>query len=115
MEREVLAERLELGFDWTDLNVWLEMSRWAVTGEVEFQQAWAESGTPVLAIAGDRDTLAPVADVRGAFDQCTSEKRDLREFDLYEDGLHWGHLDLVLGRDAQAVVWPEILRWIEGL
>ena len=115
MEREVLVERLELGFDWTNLNVWLEMAHWAATGEVGFQQGWANSGTPVLAIAGDRDTLAPLADVRGAFDQCTSENRVLREFDLYEDGLHWGHLDLVLGRDAQAVVWPEILRWIVAL
>jgi pimeloyl-ACP methyl ester carboxylesterase len=115
MEREILSERLELGFDWTNLNVWLEMSRWSVSGEAEFHRPWADSGTPLLAIAGDRDTLAPMAAVRGAFDQCTSDNRVLREFDLYEDGLHWGHLDLVLGREAQDVVWPEILRWLEGV
>ena len=115
MEREILADRLELGFDWTNLNVWLDMSRWASSGEVGFHSDWVESATPVFAIAGDRDTLAPMSAVRGAYDQCTSEKRALREFDLYEDGFHWGHLDLVLGREAPEIVWPEILQWVQQL
>jgi len=115
MERDILAKRLRLGCDWTSLGVWLQMSRWASTKKVDFHQAWADSGTPVLAIAGDKDSLAPIEDVRGAFDQCSSDNRRLREFGLYDDGIHWGHLDIVLGRDAQEVVWPEILQWAEAL
>ena len=46
IEPDLLAERLEKGFDWTSVRVWQEMSRWAVEGRFDYEEAWAETALP---------------------------------------------------------------------
>jgi pimeloyl-ACP methyl ester carboxylesterase len=112
VERELLDERLRRGFDWTSVRVWLEMSRWAVEKSFDYEDEWAEMRHPLLVMLGDKDSLLPPTDGRRAFDLSISEDRTLREFNLYEDGMHWGHLDLVLGRHAPRYTWPCLDSWM---
>ena len=112
VEPDLLAERLELGFDWTSVRVWLEMSRWGATGRFEYDEAWAQTDVPVLVCLGDRDHLMPVRDGRVAFARSGSADKRLLVFDDYTHEVHWGHLDLILGRLAPRHVWTAVEAWM---
>jgi polyhydroxyalkanoate synthase subunit PhaC len=112
VEPELLAERLERGFDWTSMAMWKEMSRWSVDGLPPFDRAWNQARTPVLVALGDKDHLMPPEDGRTAFDRAGGADRTLKVFDDWHDGVHWGHLDLVLGRHASRHVWPYVADWM---
>jgi pimeloyl-ACP methyl ester carboxylesterase len=112
LEPEILQERLARGFDWTSVKVWQEMSRWAATGQFEWDQAWSHTDVPLLVIAGDRDRLMPPRDAKVAFDRSGSRDKTWLLFDDWQHQVHWGHLDLVMGRHASAVVWPAMQEWM---
>jgi hypothetical protein len=67
---------------------------------------------PLLVIAGDPDHLMLPDDARVAYDLSGSTDRTLRIFDDYTTGLHWGHLDLVVGTEAPRHVWPLLRDWM---
>ena len=112
LEPELLAERLERGFDWTSLHVWLDMSRWAHEGGFDYAQAWAAADVPLLVITGDLDHLMPPPDARAAFTESGSRDKQLLELEPWNTGAHWGHLDLVSGKAAPEHVWAPVRRWI---
>lgn len=112
MERELLEERLRLGFDWTSVEVWLEMSKWATGGTFPYAAAFRETDVPLFVIAGNRDPLLSAADARHIFEDAFSQDRTFVEFEPFEHEVHWGHIDLILGKRAPAIVWPRILDWL---
>jgi pimeloyl-ACP methyl ester carboxylesterase len=114
MEEPLLAERLERGFDWTAANVWFDMARWGRTGRFDYEDAWRDMRAPVLVVAGDLDHLMLPEDARSAYDLSGSPDRTLVVLDDYGTGVHWGHLDLVLGRHAPTHVWPLLRDWMRA-
>lgn len=114
MERPLLEERLRLGFDWTSVEVWLEMSRWATGGTFPYAAAFREVDVPVFVIAGDRDPLLTPADARHLFEDARSADKTFVEFEPFEHEVHWGHIDLILGRRAPDLVWPRIVGWLDA-
>ncbi len=112
IEPELLAERLERGFDWTSLHVWLDMSCWAAGDELDYEAAWRATDVPLLVITGDLDHFMPPADARAAFDESGSSDRELLNLEPWNTGSHWGHLDLVSGTAAPEQVWQPILAWL---
>jgi pimeloyl-ACP methyl ester carboxylesterase len=112
VEPELLAERLEKGFDWTSVQVWLDMARWSFTDRFDFAEEWRQTDVPLLCISGDLDHLMPPADARAAFDESGSSDRTLLELEPWTTGLHWGHLDLISGTNAPTHVWTPILDWM---
>lgn len=114
VEPEILQERLERGFDWTSVKVWQEMARWAATGLFEWDADWAGTDVPLLVIAGDEDHLMPPKDAASAYERSGSRDKTWHIFDDWHHEVHWGHLDLVLGRKASAHVWPFIGEWMEA-
>ncbi len=112
VERDLLEERLVRGFDWTSVTVWLEMSRWAATGQFDFAEAWSETDVPLAVVVGDKDALMPLGDARRAFDESGSRDKVLKIFEPYDHAVHWGHLDLILGRHAPRETWPWIDAWL---
>jgi len=114
LEPELLAERLREGFDWTSVTVWQEMSRWSAEGRNPFEEAWRTTDLPLLVLLGDQDHLLPPADGRVAYDLSGSHDKTLRIFDDWHDQVHWGHLDLILGRHAPAHVWPALEGWMRA-
>jgi pimeloyl-ACP methyl ester carboxylesterase len=114
IEEDVLAERLERGFDWTSAAVWFEMARWGARGRFAHEGAWKQCEVPVLVTAGDLDHLALPEEARLAYDLSGSRDRTWRAFGLEDTGHRWGHLDLVLGRHAPAHVWPFVADWLRA-
>ncbi|MFT5586238.1 MAG: polyhydroxyalkanoate synthase [Cognaticolwellia sp.] len=113
VEQELLDERLGNGFDWTSFQVWVEMCQWAVSGRFDpYQEPFRTCGVPLLVIAGDKDHLCGPGDARVPYDLAEWEDKTLRIFDLYQDGVHFGHLDLILGTSAGGLVWPVVHDWM---
>lgn len=112
VEPELLAERLERGFDWTSGRVWLDMARWASTDRFDFAEAWAGADVPLLVVSGDLDHLMPPADARAAFDESGSRDKTLLELEPWTTGRHWGHLDLISGRHAPEHAWAPVRAWL---
>jgi pimeloyl-ACP methyl ester carboxylesterase len=112
IEPDILHERLVKGFDWTSVKVWMEMSRWAATGHFEYDEGWSRRDVPVLVLLGDEDHLMPPADGRSAYERSGSQDRSLHILDDWHHEVHWGHLDLVLGRLASKHVWPLYTDWM---
>ncbi len=112
VEPELLAERLERGFDWTSGNVWLDMARWSASDRFDFGDDWRRTDVPLLVISGDLDHLMPPADARAAFDESGSRDKTLLELEPWTTGRHWGHLDLVSGRFAPEHLWTPLRAWL---
>ncbi len=114
VEPEQLAERLERGFDWTSLNVWLEMARWGAGGTFDYDQEWGALDVPLLVVAGDLDHLMLPDDARVAYDRSGSTDKTWMLLDDYSTGHHWGHLDMISGKYARRWVWEPIASWIRA-
>lgn len=112
IERELAAERMSDGFDWIPVRMWEQMAEWGSTGEVPWDAAWRSTDVPLFVVLGDKDSMQPPEDGRSAYDRSGSQDRTLRIFNDWDDGHHFGHLDLVLGKHAPANVWPTIDAWM---
>jgi len=112
IEPEILEERLAVGFDWTSVRVWQEMARWAATGEFDYDEAWQSTDVPLFVVLGDKDHLLPPRDGRVAYDRSGSTDKTVLTLSNWEHEVHWGHLDLVLGRLAPVHVWPRVEAWM---
>jgi len=113
IERELLEERLRLGFDWESVEVWLQMCRWAAGEQLAYAKDFEQLDIPLLVIAGDHDALARPRDAWACFDASGSSDREIVVFDNYNHQVHWGHLDLILGRKAPEETWPVLLKWLD--
>ena len=73
-EPHVVQERLIRGFDWTGVNIFLTLMRWAAEGGMvdseggDYADRFLEMDIPLLVVAGDKDRLLPPADARPAYD-----------------------------------------------
>lgn len=114
MERDLVEERLEKGFDWTSVEVWLQMARWARGERFPYADAFGELDRPVFVIAGDRDPLVPHGDARACFEASGSRDKRLLLLDAFEHEGHWGHIDVILGTRAPRHVWEPIATWMEA-
>lgn len=114
IEEDLLRERLDHGFDWLPLPLWDDMSRWAVEGRFDYEDAWSKTVVPVLVLAGDLDHLMLPEDARAAYDASPGPDRTFTTLDLYSTGHRWGHLDLVIGHQAPRFVWAPIRDWLDA-
>lgn len=114
MERDLLEERLRKGFDWTSVEVWAQMARWADGEHFPYAPIWRRTQTPVLVLAGDRDPLVRPDDARLCFAQCGSPDKELTLFEPFDHAVHWGHVDLITGRHAPDHVWRRIHDWLDA-
>ena len=112
IERPVLEERLRDGFDWTSLEVWLELCSWARGTEFPYAEAFRHTSVPLLVVSGDADPLARPVDARPCFDDAMTQDKTLVVLEPFEYETHWGHVDIVLGDRASTVVWPLLAEWI---
>jgi pimeloyl-ACP methyl ester carboxylesterase len=112
IETDLLEERLVLGFDWTSVTVWMEMSRWGAGAPFDYDPLWQHADVPLLVLLGDKDHLLMPEDGRLAYDRSASQDKTLVILDDYSHQTHWGHLDLILGRHARTHVWAAIRDWM---
>ena len=112
MEREVLSEYLGKAFERTSLKVALDIFRagrgegWkSLDGMIDFGASFEMLERPLLVIAGTEDQLAPVQSVRPAWELSRSTDKTFRAFPF-------GHIDLIMGRQASGTVWPLVRDWL---
>ena len=110
VEPHVLDEHLRLAFDHAGLDEMLTMFDWANAKRFgghreEYVERFESLDVPLLVIAGDDDELAPPASVRPAFVRSASLDKTFRS-------LPFGHVDMLVGRDAPKSMWPLIERWL---
>lgn len=115
MEPHVLEEHMRLAMDRGSIATMREMFGWAEElrarrhgsdGLFGYAPRFEALDVPLLVIAGLHDDLAPPASVRPAWERSQSTDRKYREFPA-------GHIDLLVGRDAPATVWPLVGRWLD--
>ena len=118
-ERDVLTERIEKGFDRTSFNVFWLLVEWAASGTFhssdgkrDYQENIEDLEIPVFFVVGDRDLVVPEASVREAYDKAGSVDKTIHVYGGEAKGMHWGHCDLICGREAPRVVWPDLLQWM---
>ncbi len=112
IEPHVLDEHLRLAFDHAGLDEMLAMFDWANAKRFggdreEYVERFEELDVPLLVIAGDDDELAPPQSVRPAFVRSASLDKTYRS-------LPFGHVDMLVGRDAPRHTWPLVERWLSA-
>ncbi len=84
-------------------------------GASSYRDGLANIRIPVLLIGGAADSIAPPEALKKVYSELASKDRDLMIFwsDPDED-IGYGHLDLILGKNARNEVFPLIRRWLES-
>ncbi|WP_394826322.1 alpha/beta hydrolase [Pendulispora albinea] len=111
LEPHVLDEHLRLAFDRAMLHDLINMFEWANDrrfggSALDYSERFEKHDSPLLIISGQRDDLAPPASVRPAFLRSRSRDKTYR-------ALPFGHIDLLMGRDAPLSTWSLVHAWLD--
>ena len=115
IEPEVLGQHMALAMDRGSVSTMRAMFSWAAEarrrkngddGLFGYAARFEALDIPLLVIAGTYDDLAPPASVKPAFELSRSRDKKYRE-------LPFGHIDLLVGRDAPQLTWPVVESWLE--
>jgi hypothetical protein len=119
-DKDVLRERLLMGFDRTSMELMKFMIMWAGKGRLpenqcgeRFERNLDSKTLPAIFFQGDCDCVVPEVSARPAFERMASRDKTWIALDGRNTGTHWGHLDLVLGLEAPKRVWEPMAEWIE--
>ena len=120
MEDEILTERIEKGVDRTGFSVFWLLVEWAASGKLHgtnraenFEDQIRDLRIPILFVVGDKDSAVPRASVQEAYEKAGSRDKTIKVFGREAPSLHWGHCDLITGKDAPRIVWPYVLKWMQ--
>lgn len=115
----ISGSRLRRGPEDEPIGLALEVLRWngLFGGFRDRDRDWwaglAQVQVPLLAVAGAGDHQDPVWACRKLFDQFGSPQRQFLELGkaqgLSED---FGHVQMLVSRQAQVDVWPQVERWL---
>ena len=88
-------------------------SLWSADGSFNYTAGLARVTVPILCVAGKVDNICDPADVRFACENAGSADKTCMEMGR-ADGFSadYGHLDLILGRNASNEVFPLIADWL---
>lgn len=77
---------------------------------------WKGLNLPVLAMVGKNDKSDPAKYCKRFFDLCGSDKKEFKLLST-ENGFSkdYGHVDMVVSKDAASEVWPEIHDWLNKI
>jgi polyhydroxyalkanoate synthase subunit PhaC len=114
IEPEVLNQHMALAMDIGSISTMRAMFAWA--GEVRerktgkhgmfgYAERFETLDIPLLVVSGKHDDLAPPDSVKPAYDLSQSSDKTYRE-------LPFGHIDLLIGRDAPQLTWPLLESWL---
>ncbi|MAA77997.1 MAG: hypothetical protein CL916_01960 [Deltaproteobacteria bacterium] len=114
VEPDLFEERMRLGMDWTNVQIWKEMSGWALQKRFPYADQWKKLDVPLLVALGDKDHLLTIRDGRPAYHESGSSDKEIIIFDDYHHETHFGHLDIILGKKAPKHVWPYLHNWMDS-
>lgn len=115
MEPEVLDQHMAMAMDRGSITTMRAMFRWAtqVRGLGNRQKdalfgygsRFEALDLPLLIVAGQYDDLAAPASVKPAYDLSHSSDKTYKK-------LPFGHIDMLIGREAPQITWPLIESWV---
>ncbi len=95
--------------DWFRHNYFATKDR-----KLNYMTHLSELKMPILMITGSVDTFTPLADIRLAFRKIPKAKKKHLVFGKSKGHQsEYGHIDLLLGKNAPKEVYPHILQWLE--
>lgn len=69
---------------------------------------------PVLVVAGKKDKMAVISDVKYAYDKIGSKNKKYLELSISNNfSSDYGHIDMIFGKRAPEEVFPVLLNWLE--
>jgi pimeloyl-ACP methyl ester carboxylesterase len=103
------------------LGVLVQMHQWlrnqkflSSDGTINYAPDLKKLKVPILLITGSRDPFTPHHKVKRAFRSIGSKKKEWMVFGKkYGHITNYGHLDLIIGRNASKEVYPSILNWLK--
>ena len=120
IERDVLREHAKTGWDFSSLGVLRSLLETGAQGVfrsrtgVAYHGDWHAVDLPLLVVSAEQDTLLAPVDASRAFERSQSRDKRFVLFGSSQGHGPYGHLDLVIGRDAPADVWPTVSRWLDA-
>jgi len=114
IEPEVLEQHMALAMDRGSIATMRAMFTWAHEarerkagddGLFGYAQRFEALDVPLLVISGIYDDLAAPASVKPAWAHSASRDRTYRE-------LPFGHVDMLIGREAPQLTWPLLESWL---
>lgn len=121
MTREILVEIMRHAVESVPSSLILQIHDWlnhnyfaSRDKKIDYTESLSSMTMPILMMAGSVDSFTPLADIRLAFRRIPSEKKTLMVFGKSRGHEHdYGHIDLVLGKNAPKEVFPQILNWLK--
>lgn len=119
IERDILLQQIRIGWDISSLGVLSALiaigrrGRFLSRDGRDLLATMPDVDLPLLVVTADDDTLLPPVDARGAYDASRSSDKTLLTFGPDHGHSRFGHLDLIIGRDAPAQVWPVLADWLD--
>ena len=111
MEPSILNEHMALAMDFGSISTLRAMFTWgnelrahgpeAAERLFGYARRFEALDIPLLIVAGQHDDLAPPASVKPAYTLSKSTDKQYRE-------LPFGHIDILVGREAPLLIWPLI-------
>jgi alpha-beta hydrolase superfamily lysophospholipase len=115
LEPEILNDHMRLAMDLGSISTLRGIFTWASERKTQgaarrerllgYGHHFEALDVPLLVVSGAHDDLAPPASVKPAYALSTSSDKQYRE-------LPFGHIDILVGRDAPLSIWPLIEAWI---
>jgi pimeloyl-ACP methyl ester carboxylesterase len=124
LKSEMDGRKLKIGPENEPAGIAKEYLRWlGLLGRWRLKQnktpllsKWQGVDIPVLAMVGKNDQSDPAKYCERFFDLCGSDEKVFKLL-AKEEGFSrdFGHIDMVVSKDAAKEVWPELFRWLEGI
>ena len=92
----------------------LNHTRGIRAGAIPYAKRLAQFNKPLLVIGGDKDGLAPPALVEELYDRAQTSQKNLCIAGAADEGIHFGHMDLLVGRQAPQYVWGPVLNFFNA-
>ena len=83
-------------------------------GSINFLEGLETISLPILMMVGSIDSFTPAADIRLAFKKLPNADKTLMSFGKKHGHENdYGHIDLILGKNAPKEVFPHMAKWLE--
>jgi len=93
------------------------LGRWRLkSNKTPLKNKWQGLNIPVLAMVGKDDQSDPAKYCKTFFDWCGSEQKEFKLL-AAEEGYsrNYGHVDMIVSKEAAEEVWPSIAEWFNNI
>jgi pimeloyl-ACP methyl ester carboxylesterase len=123
-KHEMDGRKLKVGPENEPAGIAKEYLRWmGLFGRWRFRNSkaslltgWKGMDTPVFAMVGKEDKSDPAKYCHRFYDLCGAENKQFKLLSKEEGySRDFGHVDMIVSKDAAKEVWPELASWFEGV